>query len=56
MQYDNQVGYNRVHTPGNNVQVLTGITTPCSGSQCKMPNHACSSIIDINWWTKKPSP
>ena len=48
MQYDNQVGYNRVHTPGNNVQVLTCITTPCSGSQCKMPNHACSSIIDIN--------
>ena len=48
MQYDNQVGYNRVHTPGTNIQVLTCITTPCSGAQCKMPNHACSSIIEIN--------
>ena len=48
MQNDNQVGYNRVHTPGNNVRVKTCITTPCSGSQCNMPNHACSSIIDIN--------
>ena len=48
MQNDNQVGFNRVHTPGTNVQVLTCITTPCSGSQCNMPNHACSSIIDIN--------
>ena len=48
MQDDNQVGYNRVHTPGTNVQVLTCITTPCSGSQCNMPNHACSSIIEIN--------
>ena len=48
MQNDNQVGYNRVHTPGTNVQVLTCITTPCSGSQCNMPNHACSSIIEIN--------
>jgi type IV pilus assembly protein PilA len=48
MQGDNQVGYNRVHTPGTNVQVLTCITTPCSGSQCNMPNHACSSIIEIN--------
>ena len=48
MQYDNQVGYNRVHTPGDNVRVKTCITTPCSGSQCNMPNHACSSIIEIN--------
>ena len=48
MQNDNQVGYNRVHTPGNNVRVKTCITTPCSGSQCNMPNHACSSIIEIN--------
>ena len=48
MQYDYQVGYNRVHTPGNNVRVKTCITTPCSGSQCNMPNHACSSIIEIN--------
>ena len=48
MQNDNQVGYNRVMTPGTGVQVLTCTTTPCSGSQCKMPNHACSSIIDIN--------
>ena len=48
MQYDNQVGFNRVHTPGNNVRVKTCITTPCSGSQCNMPNHACSTIIDIN--------
>ena len=48
MQYDNQVGFNRVHTPGNNVRVKTCITTPCSGSQCNMPNHACSSIIEIN--------
>ncbi len=48
MQNDKEVGFNRVHTPGTNVQVLTCITTPCSGSQCNMPNHACSSIIDIN--------
>ena len=48
MQKDHQVGYNRVMTPGTGVQVLTCTTTPCSGSQCKMPNHACSSIIDIN--------
>ena len=48
MQNDNQVGYNRVHTPGNNVRVKTCITTPCSGSQCNMPNHECSSIIEIN--------
>ena len=48
MQNDRQVGYNRVMTPGIGVQVLTCTTTPCSGSQCKMPNHACSSIIDIN--------
>ena len=48
MQNDNQVGYNRVHTPGDNVRVKTCITTPCSGSQCNMPNHACSSIININ--------
>ena len=48
MQYDYQVGYNRVMTPGTGVQVLTCTTTPCSGSQCKMPNHTCSAIIDIN--------
>ena len=48
MQYDYQVGYNRVMTPGIGVQVLTCTTTPCSGSQCKMPNHTCSGIIDIN--------
>ena len=48
MQKDHQVGYNRVMTPGTGVQVLTCTTTPCSGSQGKMPNHACSSIIDIN--------
>ena len=48
MQNDKEVGYNRVHTPGTNVQVLTCITTPCAGSQCNMPNHECSSIIEIN--------
>ena len=37
-----------VMTPGTNVQVLTCTSTPCSGSQCKMPNHTCSAIIDIN--------
>ena len=48
MQYDYQVGYNRIMTPGTNVQVLTCSITPCSGSQCKMANHACSGIIEIN--------
>ena len=48
MQNDNQVGYNRIHTGGSDVQVLTCIKTPCSGSQCKMPNHLCSANIPIN--------
>ena len=48
MQYDNQVGYNRIHTGGSDVEVLTCIKTPCSGAQCKMPNHLCSANIPIN--------
>jgi type IV pilus assembly protein PilA len=48
MQDDNQVGYNRVMTPGTNVKVLTCTKTPCTGAQCKMPNHSCSQIININ--------
>ena len=49
MQNDSDVGYNRVMTPGTNVQVLTCVKTPCTGAQCKMPNHSCSSIIEINY-------
>ena len=49
MQNDSDVGYDRVMTPGTNVQVLTCVKTPCTGAQCKMPNHSCSSIIEINY-------
>ena len=45
---DTDVGYNRMRSPGTKIQVLTCITTPCSGSQCSIPNHLCSKDIDLN--------
>tara|TARA_B100001250_G_scaffold411673_1_gene440876 strand:+ start:798 stop:1280 length:483 start_codon:yes stop_codon:yes gene_type:complete len=44
---DNDVGYNRMKSPGTKIQVLTCIKTPCSGTECSIPNHICSKDIDL---------
>ena len=44
--YDNNVGYMRIHTPGNNVQVYVCVVTPCTGNN--NPNIYYSGIIEIN--------
>ena len=44
---DTDVGYNRMRSPGTKIQVLTCVQTPCSGTQCSIPNHVCSADIDL---------
>ena len=45
---DTDVGYNRMRSPGTKIQVITCIKTPCSGTQCSIPNHICSEDISLN--------
>ena len=45
---DTDVGYNRMRSPGTTIQVLTCVTTPCTGTMCTVPNHLCSKDITIN--------
>ena len=45
---DTDVGYNRLRSPGSKIQVLTCVKTPCSGTQCSIPNHVCSDDIDLS--------
>ena len=45
---DTDVGYNRLRSPGTKIQVLTCVKTPCSGTQCSIPNHVCSSDIELS--------
>ena len=45
---DTDVGYNRMRSPGTKIQVLTCVTTPCTGTMCTVPNHLCSKDITIN--------
>ena len=44
---DTDVGFNRMRSPGSTIQVLTCITTPCTGTMCSVPNHLCSKDITI---------
>ena len=44
---DTDVGFNRMRSPGSTIQVLTCITTPCTGTMCTVPNHLCSKDITI---------
>ena len=45
---DTDVGYNRLRSPGTKIQVITCVKTPCSGTQCSIPNHICSNDIDLS--------
>ena len=45
---DDDVGYIRMRSPQNKIKVMTCIKTPCSGTQCTMPNHVCSEEINLN--------
>ena len=45
---DDDVGYIRMRSPQNKIKVMTCIKTPCSGTQCAMPNHVCSEEINLN--------
>ena len=45
---DTDVVYNRMRSPGTKIQVLTCVKTPCSGTQCSIPNHVCSEEINLN--------
>ena len=45
---DDDVGYIRMRSPQNKIKVMTCVKTPCSGTQCTMPNHVCSEEINLN--------
>ena len=45
---DTDVGYNRMRSPGTKIEVWTCVKTPCSGTQCTIPNHVCSEAINLN--------
>tara|TARA_B100001029_G_scaffold126758_1_gene105840 strand:+ start:66 stop:548 length:483 start_codon:yes stop_codon:yes gene_type:complete len=45
---DTDVGYIRMSSPQTKIKVLSCIKTPCSGTQCSIPNHVCSQDIDLN--------
>ena len=45
---DNDVGYHRLRSPGTTIKVWTCVKTPCSGTECSIPNHVCSGDIDIS--------
>ena len=45
---DTDVGYNRLRSPGTTIKVWTCVKTPCSGTECSIPNHVCSGDIDIS--------
>ena len=52
---DTNVGFNRVNTPGSNVEVRSCLITPCTGGTAfpcedheKNVNFLCSGIIQIN--------
>jgi len=45
---DTDVGYNRLRSPGTKIQVITCVKTPCSGTQCSIPNHVCSNDIELS--------
>ena len=44
---DTDVGYNRMSSPQNKIQVLTCIKTPCTGTKCTSANHLCSKNIEL---------
>jgi len=37
-----------LRSPGTTIKVWTCVKTPCSGTECNIPNHVCSSDIDIS--------
>ena len=45
---DTDVGYIRMSSPQTKIKVLSCIKTPCSGTQCSIPNHVCSQDFDLN--------
>ena len=45
---DDDVGYHRLRSPGTTIKVWTCVKTPCSGTECSIPNHVCSGDIDIS--------
>ena len=45
---DRDVGYHRLRSPGTTIKVWTCVKTPCSGTECSIPNHVCSGDIDIS--------
>ncbi len=45
---DTDVGYHRLRSPGTTIKVWTCVKTPCSGTECNIPNHVCSGDIDIS--------